>query len=391
MTVSQHQLSTRLKRLHSSPIREILSVACEPNMISFAGGLPADSELPQLASTVSVRSDLQYGPSEGEAALRDKIAVDLRERGINVESNRVIVLSGSQQGIDLVAKLAIDDGTKVAVESPTYLAALQVFSFFGAHYLPYSIDTIDDAFTSHLPSLLYCVPTFQNPSSHTYTHQQRGKLAQTCDEQGILLFEDDPYRELVYETCDRTPVVCYLTQSSWVYQSSFSKTLAPGVRLGYLVCSEDLFEPLLILKQAADLHSSRISQRIVLNLLNDAAAGERLAQLRNEYKHRRDHFELCLQRHFSNIAQWKVPAGGLFFWLKLNAKHPLRMTDLLPLAIKAGVAFMPGEPFFASDIKASGCFRLSFSNTEPQDVDRGLAILAGIISKALLSNSASEN
>ncbi|MFT5707307.1 MAG: 2-aminoadipate transaminase [Oceanospirillaceae bacterium] len=388
MTVSRHQLSTRLKRLHSSPIREILSVATGPNMISFAGGLPADSQLPQLASTVSVRSDLQYGASEGEAALRDKIAVDLRERGIDVESSRVIVLSGSQQGIDLVAKLAIDSGTKVGVESPTYLAALQVFSFFGADYLPYSIESIDDAFAAHKPSLLYCVPTFQNPSSHTYTQQQRLKLAQTCDEQGILLFEDDPYRELVYEPCDRTPVVSYLTQSSWVYQSSFSKTLAPGVRLGYLVCSEDLFEPLLILKQAADLHSSRISQRIVLDLLNDTAADKRLEQLRKEYKHRRDYFELCLQRHFSDIAQWMVPAGGLFFWLKLNAKHPLRMADLLPLAIKAGVVFMPGEPFFASGITASGCFRLNFSNTEPQDVDRGLLILGGIIRQALSNNSA---
>lgn len=374
-----HQLSSRLERLRSSPIREILSLASKPGMISFAGGLPAYSELPEIDSNPIVKSDLQYGPSEGEPALRDRISKDLNKRGLNVGPNNIIVLSGSQQGIDLVAKLVIDNGTRVAVESPTYLAALQVFSLFGACYTPYSIDNLDTAFQANRPALLYCVPTFQNPSSHTYSREQRLKLANYCDEHKTILFEDDPYRELIYEDCETTPVVTHLKQSSWIYQASFSKTLAPGLRLGYLACSDDLYLPLLQLKQAADLHSSRVSQRIVLNLLNDSQAEVRMARVRAEYKKRRDQFNLSLVTHFADIATWSIPCGGLFFWLKLKTKQQICMMDILPEAIDAGVAFMPGEPFFADDVGASNCLRLSFSNAESKDVDRGLAILSKIV------------
>lgn len=371
-------LSSRIERLKASPIRDILSVAGQPGIISFAGGLPEGSTFPDVGRLTAVQSDLQYGPTEGEPRLRSCISEQLYQRGLHVEPSQVLVLSGSQQGIDLVAKLLIDVGTSVAVESPTYLAALQVFSLFGACYQPYQIDDIASIADTANPALLYSIPTFQNPSSYVYTTEQRMALAQLCDYKNTVLFEDDPYRDLAYEPCDRTPVCSFVKHTSWVYQSSFSKTIAPGLRLGYLACSKDLLPHLVKLKQAADLHSCRLSQRSVLRLLNDDTAGHRLNHLQVNYKMKRDAFNASLLRHFADIATWQVPAGGLFFWLTL--RHPLSVptTALLKPAIDAGVTFMPGEPFFADGRPCASCFRLNFSHTQHTDFDRGLALLAAV-------------
>ena len=378
-----HRLSARLRDLKSSPIREILSLASHRDVISFAGGLPALSALPELASVPLSPEDLQYGPSEGEPALREWIAADLARRGLEVGAERVIVTSGSQQGIDLVAKLVVDPGTRVAVESPTYLAALQVFSLFGAEYVPWRIDGVRPALAAGTPAMLYCVPTFQNPTGRVYSNAERRMLAEACDATGAILFEDDPYRDLVYEPCDRVPVASRLRRSSWVYQSSFSKTLAPGLRLGYLASSADLHEPLLRLKQAADLHASRVSQRLVLGLLADPDAEARMSRVREAYRRRRDRFERALELHFADLARWERPAGGLFFWLELVSDRPPRLLDVLPAAIGAGVAFMPGEPFFCEDVAPAGRLRLSFGNADPGTFDRGLAILADVVREAL--------
>ena len=377
-----HRLSSRLRGLRSSPVREILSIASRGDIISFAGGLPARSTLPELAELPVVRDDFQYGPSEGEPALRRWIADDLASRGLHVDPEHVVVLSGSQQGIDLVAKLVIDSGTRVAVESPTYLAALQVFSLFGADYVPWKIAALDALSNVPAPAMLHCIPTFQNPSGQVYSDAQRRTLARVCDEIGMILFEDDPYRDLVYETCDRTPVAAFVRRSSWVYQGSFSKTLAPGLRLGYLVSSPDLHAPLLQLKQAADLHSNRLSQRIVLGMLDDPDAERRLSRVREEYRQRRDLFERSLEEHLGEIARWERPAGGLFFWLEIKSDRPIRLLDVLPSALEAGIAFMPGEPFFAEDVRASNRLRLSFGNASPDMFDRGLSILANVIRTA---------
>ena len=374
-----HRLSARLHGLRSSPIREILAVASREDVVSFAGGLPARSALPELDGVSIARDDLQYGPSEGEPALRRRIAEDLRRRGLEVDPERVIVLSGSQQGIDLVAKLVVDPGTAVAVESPTYLAALQAFSLFGAEYVPWRIDALGSMLGTSAPAMLYCIPTFQNPSGHVYSGAQRRELARACDERGTILFEDDPYRDLVYEPCERTPVASFVRRSEWVYLSSFSKTLAPGLRLGYLVSSPALHAPLLRLKQAADLHSNRLAQRIVLDLLDDPGAEARMERVRDAYRLRRDLFERSLRRHFADLARWTRPAGGLFFWLEMTSGRPLRLLDALPAALEAGVAFMPGEPFFAEDVAASNRLRLSFGNAPPEAFDRGLAILADLL------------
>lgn len=371
-------LSSRIERLTASPIRDMLTEIQRPGMVSFAGGLPAASNLPDFSGAIA-RDALQYGPSEGELALREHIADDLRAQGLDADATRIIILSGSQQGIDLVAKLTIDEGTPVAVESPTYLAALQTFTLFGAHFLPFDVDTVDTAFLEKKPALLYVNPTFRNPDSIVYDATQRQQLGALCDSLNTIVFEDDPYRELVYEKCERTPVCAALQRSRWVYQSSFSKTMAPGLRLGYLACSADLYTPLIRLKQAADLHSNRLSQQLVLQLLQDDSNISRIAAIRDDYRQRRDYFDELLCRHFVDLASWQRPAGGLFFWLRLRTRHPIDTRQLLPKSLAAGVAFMPGEPFFCDARQAASALRLNFSHTDPCDVEAALKTLADIV------------
>ena len=372
------QLSSRVANLHASPIREILSVIDRPGMVSFAGGLPAAETFPALSLETVPQQWLQYGATEGEPALRERVAADLNALGLQCTSEQVLILSGSQQGIDLVAKLFIDPGTPVALESPTYLAALQVFRYFGARFVTLDPDRPGAGLPADAPSaLVYAIPTFQNPTGRCYSTAQRKALAQACDDSGVPLFEDDPYRDLVYDVCDRTPVCARLKRASWIYQGSFSKSLAPGLRLGYLVASPDLLPYLTRLKQAADLHSNRVSQWIVLNQLQDTARQERLARVVEVYRRKRDNFAKGLQRHLGEAATWEMPPGGLFFWLKL--KQHIDTRALLPEAIRRGVAFMPGEPFFPDDPQSCGALRLNFSHAGEEQTERGLTILAELL------------
>ena len=370
-------LSARVHDLHASPIREILAVVGRPGMISFAGGLPAAETFPDFGLSAP-DSALQYGPTEGDSALRERIAEELADIGLDCGPERVLVLSGSQQGIDLVGKLFIDPGTTVAVESPTYLAALQVFRFFGARFAPFTADTVSAAgFRDAKPAFAYAIPTFQNPTGHCYTTAQRDALAAACEGAGVPLFEDDPYRDLVYDACERRPVCAGLKDSPWIYQGSFSKSLAPGLRLGFLAASPEFFTYLVRLKQAADLHSNRLSQWLVLQQLESPERRERLAGLADFYRKKRDLFELALERHFGGLASWETPAGGLFFWLTLNRRIDTR--KLLPIAIEQGVAFMPGEAFYPDSPAATGTLRLNFSHAADDEIDRGLAQLAALV------------
>ncbi|MDC0598422.1 PLP-dependent aminotransferase family protein [Gammaproteobacteria bacterium] len=375
------QFSTRTEQLHSSPIREILSVIDQPGMISFAGGLPSPDTFPDITTTNFPDKYLQYGPSEGEPELRKCISKQLQSIGLNCEPEQVLVLSGSQQGIDLVAKLFIDPGTLLAIESPTYLAALQAFRFFGAHFVELDISAPQELLISqNIPALAYVNPTFQNPTGHCYTKPEREALARTCDKGKITLFEDDPYRDLVYSDCNRTPICSLLKQSSWIYQSSFSKNLAPGLRLGFLVCSPDLIQYFTRLKQAADLHSNRLSQWLVVNALESTNQHENLKKLQTFYSNKRDQFAFLLEKYLSNHASWKIPAGGLFFWLMLNQVIDTNL--LLSKAIKQHVAFMPGEAFFPNSKSGKSFLRLNFSHATEQEAEQGLKILATLISEA---------
>ncbi|MFK7853041.1 MAG: PLP-dependent aminotransferase family protein [Granulosicoccus sp.] len=375
-------LASRIQGLGSSPIRDILKMIDQPGMISLAGGLPDTHCFPELHIDVETQL-MQYGASEGEENLRQWIANDLAARGIETDANCVIILSGSQQGIDLSAKLLIEPGTPVAVESPTYLAALQVFKLFGARLLDYDSSQFIQTDESFAPTLLYTIPTFQNPTGKAYDSATRQQIARQCDARGTVLFEDDPYRELSYEPCDRKPICAMVESAPWIYQSSFSKTLCPGLRLGYLACSASLYPYLLQLKQAADLHSNRIAQAAVYSLVNSPDYHTRLSRLCELYREKRDHFDSLLDHYFYDIAQWDIPQGGLFFWLRLKTEQPVDTRTWLPDALAANIAFMPGEPFFSDGRSAASTIRLNFTYANNEEMEKGIASLAQIIRKKI--------
>lgn len=371
-------LSERVRDLRGSAVRAMLSAAQRPDVISFAGGLPAPDSFAELDLPAPPAELLQYGPTEGEPELRARLSSELQELGLDAPPERVLVLSGSQQGIDLAAKLHLDRGSGVAVEPFAYLAALQVFRFFGAELQV--MDRTDPAGRWSVrtkPRLAYVTPTFQNPTGHCWSAAERDALAEACDEQGVTLFEDDPYRDLAYDPCERRPICARLRRASWIYQGSLSKTLAPGLRLGFLAASEDLFPHLVNLKQAADLHASRIGQWYALRHLEDPDRGTRLTRLVHRYRRRRDAFAASMAKHLSGLADWEVPAGGLFFWAAL--KPGADAGALLERARRRDVLFTPGEHFLAGPSGPSAAMRLNFSHADEAAAERGLAILAELL------------
>lgn len=377
------QLSRRAARLTSSLIRDILQVTQRPGMISFAGGLPADDLMPTLDFT-DLNDCRQYGPSEGEPALRSLIAQSLSVLGIACNSAQVLVTSGSQQGIDLVSKLFIDEGSPVLLEAPTYLAAIQALSVYGAQFrgLPMAHDGIDpdelrQAIVHHRPAFVYLIPTFQNPSGCCYTDEVRRAVAGILDETGIPLVEDDPYRNLAFQPVDRTPICTYLQRAPWVYLGSFSKITAPGLRIGYLAASPSLFPALVRLKQSSDLHTNRLGQLWLARFLNSDDFDAHQTRMIGVYRERRDGMQAALLRHFAGLAEWRAPAGGLFFWLRLNAECDTLAA--LQMALTQDVAFMPGEPFFPAGILRYPSVRLNFSHATSAQIEQGITVLGELL------------
>ncbi len=374
----------RIQFLTSSIIREILAAAQKPGVISFAGGLPAAASFPEVDWSTLPESFKQYGMSEGEPELREAIAAEARAKGLKCEASQVLVLSGSQQGRDLVAKLFIDPESSILVESPTYLAALQTFHLFQAQCqgVPLTADGLDLSvlerqICEHKPRLAYLIPSFQNPSGTCYSVKARQDVAAMLDHYGLPLIEDEPYCELDYDGVPKPPISSLLQRAPWVFQGSFSKILMPGLRVGYLIAHPSLMPHLVRLKQAADLHTNRPGQWLALEYMRSADKLERLARLQAFYRERRDAFAAALESEFADLADWQVPAGGLFFWLKL--KQPRDTRPLLQPALAAGVAFMPGEAFFAEKEPPVGYLRLNFSHTEPELMVEGLRRLRKVL------------
>ncbi|MBB6154394.1 DNA-binding transcriptional MocR family regulator [Pseudomonas sp. JAI115] len=385
--------SERVSRLKSSLIREILAAAQRPEVMSFAGGLPAEAMLPKVEWADMPLALGQYGMSEGEPALREALAAQARALGLECTASQVLVVSGSQQTLDLAAKLYIDKGTEILLEAPTYLAALQIFQLFGADCLtvPQEADgpnlaQLRSRLEQHRPAFIYLIPTFQNPSAVRYSEAKRAAVAALLDEFGVTLIEDEPYRELTFDGGSAKPIAGRLQKASWIYTGTVSKTLLPGLRVGYLIASPDLFPNLLKLKQSADLHTNRIGQWQALQWIGSEKYQQHLSDLRGFYRQRRDAFQSALETHFSDLANWNMPQGGLFFWLTL--KQPLDTRTLLNEALANDVAFMPGEPFFPEPDKNLGHLRLNFSHIDPARLDEGLKRLAAVVRQAQLDKAA---
>ena len=373
------QLAKRIDRLRPSLVREILSVAARSDIISLAGGLPAREAM--ALPPMPPDGWQQYGESEGDMPLRIEVAELLRGRGLDCPPERILLTTGSQQGLDLAAKLLIDEGTALACESPTYLAALQVFRLFGAELRGVESGmqgptpgALAEVFEGEAPRAFYAMPLISNPTGGAWSGEARQELVELCEAHGTVLLEDDPYRETAGGD-HPPPLVAAVGEAPWIHLGSFSKSLLPGLRLGFLAASEDLFPHLVRLKQAADLHSSRLSQAIALADLRDPGRADRIGALQGIYRERRDAFAASLRQELS-MAEWILPAGGMFFWARLPGVDTMA---LLEPCLRAGVAFLPGIQCLPRGA-ASDWMRLNFSNCDPERAREGLRRIRSIVS-----------
>jgi 2-aminoadipate transaminase len=385
-------LSGRAEKMNPSVIREILKVTERPGIISFAGGLPSPKTFPvaefRIACEKVLRDDgpaaLQYAASEGYAPLREMVAAMLPW---NVDPAQVLITTGSQQGLDLVAKVLIDTGSRILVETPTYLGALQAFTPMEPQVVSVASDAegvdVDDlaakakaTATGDSARFLYVLPNFQNPTGRTMTEARRAALSQRAAEIGLPLVEDNPYGDLWFDAPPPAPLTARDPEGC-IYLGSFSKVLAPGLRLGFIVAPRSVHPKLLQAKQAADLHSPGFNQRMVAEVMKDGFLDRHVPTIRALYKSQRDAMLAALHREMQGLdVQWNTPDGGMFLWVRLA--EGMSAIELLPKAVDKGVAFVPGAPFYAGEADPR-CLRLSFVTASVDQIDTGIAALAAAI------------
>lgn len=393
----------RTQSMKSSVIRELLKLTAEPGVISFAGGLPGADLFPleafREASDRVIRDHgshaLQYSQTEGERPLREMIARHTTRYGIAVTADNVLVTSGSQQALDLIGRVFLNPGDHVLVERPTYLGALQAWSAYQAEYLCVDVDAHGmrlDALAAALrggPKFTYALPNFQNPTGVTLSLERRHELVRLADEHGVPILEDDPYGQLRYDGEHLPPLVTIdaeyrgLGKAAYsgnvLYLSTFSKTLAPGLRLGWIIGPADVIRRLGQAKQGADLHTSTFVQLLAYEVARSGFLDEHVRRLRVAYARRRDAMLAAMRQHFPPAVTWTTPAGGLFIWATLPA--PLDATTLLQQALAAQVAFVPGRPFYA-DGSGHHTLRLNFTNATESAIDTGIARLGRVLTAA---------
>ncbi|TQM83823.1 2-aminoadipate transaminase [Saccharothrix saharensis] len=369
-----------------SPVRDLLALTSRPEVISFAGGLPApelfdaDHLREAYARAVSRRS-LQYAPTEGDLDLRGLVADRLTRRGLPTAAGDLLVTSGSQQALTLVVTALLEPGAVVAVEEPTYLAALQCFQLAGARVVPVAGDEhgMDPAALAEVvererPELLYLVPTFANPTGRTLSAARRAEIAALADRHGLWVVEDDPYSELRYRG---EPVPSLASMSDRVlYAGSFSKVGAPGMRLGWLRAPASIMRTLVIVKQAADLHTSTVDQAAAAVYLEANDLDEHIRGLCAAYRGRRDAMIAALPSTVPAGTRWSDPDGGMFVWVTLPGG--VDTSELITAALARDVAFVPGAPFYATTPDRSA-LRLSFTTNTVDEIAEGMRRLAAVL------------
>jgi 2-aminoadipate transaminase len=382
------RFAERADQLQASFIREILKITQQPEIISFAGGLPSPLTFPveemQVAYDKVLRESgkvaLQYGPTDGYLPLRQWIADSLSTDGVKIVPEQVLMTSGSQQALDLLGKVLIDEGSRVLVETPSYLGALQAFSVYRPEFksvatddhglVPSSIAEVADG-----ARLLYALPNFQNPTGRTLSAERRVELVETCARLGLPLIEDDPYGALSYKG-DPLPKMVAMNPDGVIYMGSFSKVLTPGIRLGYVVAPLPLVRRLELAKQAADLHTSQLTQMVVHEVIKDGFLQQHIPKIRSLYGNQCQAMLDALTEFFPAGVEWTKPEGGMFIWVTLP-KH-IDAIKLLDEAIAQKVAFVPGAPFYAND-PATNTLRLSFVTVPPERIRTGIEILGKLI------------
>jgi 2-aminoadipate transaminase len=391
--------------MKSSAIRDLLKLTQNPEIISFAGGLPANELFPVEQFKNACRhvletnssTALQYGATEGYLPLREMIARNLQRYGIEASADNVLITSGSQQALDLVAKLLINEGDCVLVEAPTYLGALQAFNVFGAEYVSIPIDhdgirteLMPEAFQCG-PTFMYLLPNFQNPGGVTMSLERRKEIVRLSNDHGIPIIEDDPYGQLRYNG-DHVPPLFVLDRENVrdddhyrfgnvIYLSTFSKLLAPGLRLGWIVAPPDVIAKLVQIKQGADLHTSTFTQLVAYEVAKDGFLDEHVKVIRKVYTERRDVMLDSLERYFPDEASWTRPDGGLFLWATLP--EGMNCLELFRLAVENKVAFVPGPSFYTGENEGLRNLRLNFSSNDPKRITEGIRRLGETLKSQL--------
>jgi len=385
------RLAARTARMNPSAIREILKLTELPGILSLAGGLPSADTFPveavreatERVLRESPREALQYAASEGFAPLREWVAAQMGRQGLAVSAAQVLITTGSQQGLDLVGKVLIDAGSTVAVESPTYLGALQAFVPYEPEFVAIAGDDggpLPQALASAAGArFLYALPNFQNPSGRSIGAARRAELARAAEAAGVPIVEDNPYGDLWYDAAPPAPIASHW-RAGTVYLGSFSKVLAPGLRLGYVIAPPAIFAKLVQAKQAADLHTPGFNQRIVHEIVRGGFLDAHVPTIRARYRVQRDAMQAALAAHLPSTGalacRWQMPGGGMFFWVELP--EGIDSEALLAKAVERGVAFVPGAPFFAGTPRKN-TLRLSFVTLGAEAIERGVAAIAAAL------------
>ena len=399
----EKKFAQRMQQMKSSAIRELLKVTEQPEMISFAGGLPAPEVFPvervEIAThkvlTERGEQALQYGATEGYRPLRELLAQRMSHGNLKLTVDNVLIVSGSQQALDLLGKIMLDPGDRVLVEAPTYMGALQAWNSYGAAYITVVADE-QGMQTDHLeealqqnPKYIYVLPNFQNPTGVTLTGQRRHALVQQAQRYGVPIVEDDPYGELRFEG-EHLPSLLTLEgeqqegiyQGNAIYLGTFSKIMAPGMRLGWVIAPSQVINKLVQAKQGVDLHTASFTQMIAYELLKDGFLDEHVHLIRRVYQERRDAMLAAMEEYFPEEVKWTHPEGGMFLWVTLPEGSDA--TVLLKQAVERNVVFVPGASFYPNG-GGQNTMRLNYSHDEPERIREGIGRLARVLHKSLVA------
>jgi len=404
-TLWSNRYAHRTKGMGSNMVRELLKWAANPDLISFAGGLPAPEVFPverfrEAAQTVLTESgpqSLQYSPTEGCSRLREMIVRHASRYGMAVQTENVLITSGSQQALDLIGKVFLNPGDRIIVEQPSYLGALQAWNIYQADFVGVPMDeegmqaqTLKSAMRSG-PKFLYALPNFQNPTGVTLSLRRREQLVEIADHYGVPIIEDDPYGQLRFEGEHIAPIFVLDARargddpngSNVIYLSTFSKTLAPGLRLGWVIAPAEVIQKLVQAKQGADLHTGTFVQMVAYEIARDGFLDGHIDHIRSVYRVRRDAILAALEKHMPEGVRWTKPEGGLFIWTFLP--DTVDTAEILKEAIEQGVTFVPGTAFY-TDGTGKNTMRLNFSNATPEDIDEGIGRLGRALSRRLAAS-----
>ncbi len=389
-------LAGRGERMKSSVIRELLKFTMLPGIISFAGGLPAPEVFPvrdfrdacAWILEYEAQQALQYGPTEGYPPLKDYLIDAMSKYGVPAVRENILFTNGSQQALDLLGRVFVDEGDKVVTGQPTYLGAIQAWNVYNPKYVTVPLDDdgmrmdgLEEALEANPGAkFIYVLPNFHNPAGTTLPLKRRMRLVELAAEHGCFIIEDDPYGQLRFEGEDIAPIFS-LHKENTIYLSTFSKTLAPGLRLGWIVAPERVIAKLVQAKQGADLHTSTLVQYLANDICQRGLVRAHVKKIRDVYRGRRDVMLKAMEEHFPSSVTWTRPQGGLFLWVRLP--ECLDAEDLLQIAVEEKVAFVPGHAFYPGGDDGRCCLRLNFSYCKPEIIQEGIRRLGRAVKRML--------